>query len=92
MWLETFREKPSTLHVIQLTGCISDPVPRRLPMSYGKEESQMLSISESLVVLVSFSRTERMWENLTPEAMKEYFWDTPLQARLIEFTTKEPRR
>ena len=61
-------------------------------MSYGKEESQMLSISESLVVLVSFSRTERMWENLTPEAMKEYFWDTPLQARLIEFTTKEPRR
>ena len=47
---------------------------------------------ESLEVLVSFSRTERMWENLTPEAMKEYFWDTPLQARLIEFTTKEPRR
>ena len=22
--------------------------------------------------------------------MKEYFWDTPLQARLIEHTTKEP--
>ena len=30
-----------------------------------------------------------MWENLTLEAMKEYFWDTPLQARLIEYTTKE---
>ena len=50
----------------------------------------MLSILESLEVLVSFSRIERMWENLTPEVMKEYFWDTPLQARLIEYTTKEP--
>ena len=61
-------------------------------MSYGREESQMLSILESLVVLVSFSRIERMWENLTLKAMNEYFWDTPLQARLIGFTTKEPRR
>ena len=34
--------------------------------------------------------SERMWESLTPEAMKEYFWDTPLQARLIGYTTKEP--
>ena len=31
-----------------------------------------------LKVLVSFSRIERMRENLTLEAMKEYFWDTPL--------------
>ena len=31
-----------------------------------------------------------MWENLTPEAMKEYFWDSPLQARHIGYTTKEP--
>ena len=30
-----------------------------------------------------------MWKNLTIEAMKEYFWDTPLQAWLIEYTTKE---
>ena len=30
------------------------------------------------------------WENLTLEVMKEYFWDTPLQARLIRYTTKEP--
>ena len=59
-------------------------------MSYGREGSQMLSISEFLEVLVLFSRIERMWENLTPEAMKEYFWDTPLQARLIGYTTKEP--
>ena len=50
----------------------------------------MLSILESLEVFVSFSRIERMWENLTPEVLKEYFWDTPLQARLIEYTTKEP--
>ena len=40
-------------------------------MSYGREESQMLSILEFLEVLVSFSRIGRMWENLTPEAMKE---------------------
>ena len=33
----------------------------------------MLSILEFLEVLVSFSRIERMWKNLTPEAMKEYF-------------------
>ena len=49
----------------------------------------MSNISESLEVLVSFSRIERMWENLTPEVMKEYFWDTPLQARLIRYTIKE---
>ena len=61
-------------------------------MSYGKERNQMLNILESLEVLVSFSRIERMWENLTPKAMKEYFWDTPLQARLIGYTTREPRR
>ena len=52
-------------------------------MNYGREGSLMLSISESFEVLVSFSRIERIWENLTPEMMKEYFWDTPLQARLI---------
>ena len=33
-----------------------------------------------------------MWENLTLEAMKEYFWNTSLQARLIGYTTREPRR
>ena len=71
MWPETCREKPLKLHVIRLIGCILDPVPRRLPMSYGREESQMLSILEFLEVLVSFSRIGRMWENLTPEAMKE---------------------
>ena len=92
MWLETCGEKSSTLHVIWLIGCTSDLVPRRLPISYGKEGSQMLSILESLEILVSFSRIERMWANLTPEAMNEYFWDTPLQARLIEYTTKELRR
>ena len=69
---------------------ILDPVPRRLHMSYGRDGSQMLSILESLEVLVSFSWIERMWENLIPEVMKKYFWDTPLQARLIGYTTKEP--
>ena len=90
MWLETYGEKPLTLLVIRLIGCILDLVPRRLHMNYGREGSQMLSISESLEVLVSFSRIERMWENLSPEVMKEYFWDTLLQARLIGYTTKEP--
>ena len=90
MWLETSGEKSLTLHVIRLTECTLDPVPKRLPMSCGREGNQMLSISESLEVLILFSRIERMWENLTPEAMKEYFWDTPLQARLIEYTTREP--
>ena len=33
----------------------------------------MLSISESLEVLVSILRIERMWKNLTLEVMKEYF-------------------
>ena len=42
-------------------------------MSYEKEGNQMLSILESLEVLVSFLRIERMWENLTLKAMKEYF-------------------
>ena len=59
-------------------------------MSCGREGNQKLSISKSLEVPVSFSRIERMWENLTPKPMKEYFWDTPLQARLIGYTTKEP--
>ena len=31
--------KQSTLHVIWLTGYISDPVQRRLPINYGREES-----------------------------------------------------
>ena len=67
------KDVPSTLFVIRLIGCILDPIPRRLHMSYGREGSQMLSISEFLEVLDSFSRIERMWENLTPEVMKEYF-------------------
>ena len=45
---------------LQLIECTSDPVPRRLLMSYGREGSQLLSISEFLEVLVSFSRIERM--------------------------------
>ena len=73
----------------RLTECISDLIPRRLPMSYGRKGSHMLSILDSLEVLVSFSRIERMWKNLTPEVMKEYFWD---KARLIGYTTSEPRR
>ena len=92
MWLETCEERPLTLRVIWLIGCILDLVPKKLPMSCGREGNQMLSISKSLEVLVSFSRIERMWENLTPVAMKEYFWDTFLQTRLIGYTTKEPRR
>ena len=35
-------------------------------------------------------RIGRMWESLTSEVMKEYFWVIPLQVRLIEYTTKEP--
>ena len=31
-------------------------------------------------------------KSLTPKAMKEYFWDTPPQAKLIGCTTKELRR
>ena len=58
-------------------------------MNYGKEGSLMLSISKSFEVLVSFLRIERNWENLTPEVMKEYFWDTPLQEKLIGYTTRE---
>jgi len=73
MWLETCEKKPSTLHVIWLIRCTSNLVPRRLPMSYGREGSQMLSISKSLEILVSFSRIKRMWANLTPEVMNEYF-------------------
>ena len=69
------------LLVIQLIECILDLVPRTLHMSYGREGSQMLSILELLEVLVSFSRIERMWE---------IFWDSPLQKRLIGYTTKEP--
>ena len=75
---------------MRLIGCILDPVPIRLHMSYEREGNQMLSISESLEVLVSFLRIERIWENLTFKVMKEYFWDTPLQARLIGYTIKEP--
>ena len=47
---------------------------------------------KSLEVLVSSLRIERMWESLTPKAVKEYFWDTPPQAKLIRCITKEPRR
>ena len=56
-----------------LIGCTLDPVPRRLHMSYGRKRNQMFSISVSLEIIVSFTRIERMWENLTPEVMKEYF-------------------
>ena len=57
-------------------------------MNCGREESRMSSISESLEVLVSSLKIERMRESLIPEAMKEYFWDTPPQAKLIGCTTK----
>ena len=92
MWPEIYGEKQSTSHVIRLIGYISDLVQRRLPMNCGREESRMSSISESLEVLVSSLKIERMRESLIPEAMKEYFWDTPPQAKLIGCTTKEPRR
>ena len=61
-------------------------------MSYGREESQMLSILEFLEVLVSFSRIGRMWENLTPKVMKEYFWDTSPLAKLIRVYTKRTKK
>ena len=32
----------------------------------------------------------RMWESLTPNVMKEYFWVIPPHVKLIEYTTKEP--
>ena len=63
---------------------------KKTPYELWKGRNQLLSISESLEALISFSRIERMWENLTLETMKEYFWDTTLQARLIGYTTKEP--
>ena len=71
--VETCGEKSLTLHAIRLTECTLDLVPRRLHMSYRREGSQMLSISEFWDILVSLSRIERMWENLTHEVMKEYF-------------------
>ena len=39
-------------------------------MSYGNKGSQMLSISKSLEVHVSFSRIERMWENIVDTELK----------------------
>ena len=71
--VETCGEKLLTLHAIRLTECTLDLVSRRLLMSYGREGSQMSSISKFLEVIISFSRIERMWENLTHEVMKEYF-------------------
>ena len=41
VWLEICGEKQSTPHVIRLTGYISNPIQRRLPMNCGREESQM---------------------------------------------------
>ena len=67
------RKKQSTPHVIRLTGYISDPVQKRLPLNCGREESRMYSILESLEVLVSSLRIEKMWKSLTPKAMEEYF-------------------
>ena len=33
-----------------------------------------------------------MWEILTPKAMKKFFWDTPLQAKLIGVYNKKTKK
>ena len=46
-------------------------------MNYGMEVNQICNTSEYLVALALFKRTERLWESLTPEAIRESFLDTP---------------
>ena len=53
------REKQLTLLVIHSTVCISDLIPRRLLTNSEEERSQLLSISEYLVVIVTFYVIER---------------------------------
>ena len=53
------REKQLTLLVIHSTACILDLIPRRLLTNSEEERSQLLSISEYLVVIVTFYVIER---------------------------------
>ena len=57
--LNPSREKQLTLLVIHSTGCISDLIQRRLNMNSGEERRLLLSISEYLVVIVTFYVIER---------------------------------
>ena len=68
LWVETVNTACHTINKVYFR-----PSTRRLHMSYRREGSQMLNISEFLEVFVSFSRIERKWKNLTSKAMKEYF-------------------
>ena len=54
-----YEEKQLTLLVIHSIGCISDMISRRLLMNSGEERSLLLSISEFLVVIVTFYVIER---------------------------------
>ena len=68
LWGETVNTAYHTVNRVYFR-----PDTKKTPLSCEREGSQMLSISKSLEVLISFSRIERLRENLTPKVMKEYF-------------------
>ena len=89
MWLETCGEKLLTLLVIRLIGYILDPVPRRLHELW-KGRKPNVKYFRIFGSTCSILKDRENVGKLIPEAMNEYFWDNPLQARLIGYTTKEP--
>ena len=66
-------EKQLILFVIQLTGCISDLIQRRLLMNSGEERSLLLSILEFLVGIVTFYVIERTYKSLMLRVTKDIF-------------------
>ena len=77
-------EKQLILLVIHSTRCISDVIQRRLLMNSREERSLLLSISEFLVVIVTFYVIERTQKNLIQRVTRDIFQGTPLLVEHIE--------
>jgi hypothetical protein len=85
----SFGEKLSTLPVTLSIESTCGQKPTRLFMRYGEERGPQSSISGFLEVSATSFETEKIWENLIPNVMKEYSWDTPPTVMLIGYSTKE---
>ena len=70
---KTCGEKPSTLHVIWLIGYISDPGTKKTPYELWKRRKPNVKYFKIFESTCFILKDRENGENLTPEAMKEYF-------------------
>ena len=90
MWLETCREKPLTYHTVNKVYFRpgTKKTPYELWIGRKPNVKYFIIFGSTCFILKNRENVGKFDSRI----MKEYFWDTPLQARLIMYTTKKTRR